>query len=306
MEVWPAKRRPILAGLIGAASNVGFLLIAFAALSLAKILHKLEVWLPNTGLPQNWVKALLANNAWRLLLFVGAVPALLTFFIRIFVPESRKWQQAAATAPRNRVADIFKGGLWRLSLLGAILAAIALLGTWGSVQFIPPWAGTLTAGTDYATTAGPWSQVCSGFGAVVGCILAASVAQWTSRRWTYFALSLLSLVTCQYLFRFSDLQYGNAFLFWVFIVGGITAAFYGWLPLYLPELFPTRVRATAQGFAFNSGRVLAAIGVIYAGALRNALGGSFAAMCKWISLIYILGLFAIWFGPETKGRPLPE
>src|SRR5438477_560613 len=71
---------------------------------------------------------------WRFLLLLGAMPAFLTFFIRLFVPESEKWKHAAANAPKARVRDIFAPGLSRLTILGACLAGVALLGTWGSVQ----------------------------------------------------------------------------------------------------------------------------------------------------------------------------
>jgi len=92
-----------------------------------------------------------------------------------------------------------------------------------------------------------------------------------------------------------------------FIVGGITAAFYGWMPLYLPELFPTRVRATAQGVAYNFGRIAAGIGAITgATAVTGETGrASFADIGILISFIYILGMIIIWFAPETKGKPLP-
>ena len=91
-----------------------------------------------------------------------------------------------------------------------------------------------------------------------------------------------------------------------FIVGGLTAAFYGWLPLYLPELFPTRVRATGQGLAFNSGRILAAVGALYSGELVRSFNGSYAQAGAVITLIYVVGLGLIWLAPETKDKPLPE
>jgi hypothetical protein len=87
-----------------------------------------------------------------------------------------------------------------------------------------------------------------------------------------------------------------------FVVGGVTAAFYGWLPLYLPELFPTRVRATAQGVAYNFGRIAAGVGVM-SGAM---VGADFAKVGAFVSLIYVIGMAIVWFGPETKGKPLPE
>jgi hypothetical protein len=89
-------------------------------------------------------------------------------------------------------------------------------------------------------------------------------------------------------------------------VGLATASFYGWLPLYLPELFPTRVRATGQGLSFNAGRVLAAGGALWSGALVSGVyGGDFARMGATITLIYVAGLVLIWLAPETRGKPLP-
>ncbi len=339
MEVWPSNRRPILAGLIGAAANVGFLGVAFVGVALASVIDSLHSLLSGMGMPQSWVNALLANSGWRLLLFLGAAPALLTFFIRLFVPESHRWKAAAERAPANRVADIFAAGLGRRTVLGALLAALPLLATWGSVQWIPSWTDKLVkdahaqarqAAVDRAVEfnpdvnpgdvpddeltselrrtipiARPWSQVWSGFGAVFGCILAALFAQWTSRRWAYLWLCVVALATCQYLFR-GSFTYGTNYLLWVFIVGGASAAFYGWLPLYLPELFPTRIRATAQGFAFNAGRVLAAGGTFIAGWLLKLFQEDYARMGAWITLIYIGGMVLILFCPETKNRPLPE
>jgi sulfite exporter TauE/SafE len=87
-----------------------------------------------------------------------------------------------------------------------------------------------------------------------------------------------------------------------FVVGGVTAAFYGWLPLYLPELFPTRVRATAQGISYNFGRIAAGVGAI-TGAM---VGKDFGQIGVYVSLIYVAGMVIIWFAPETKGKGMPE
>ena len=89
--------------------------------------------------------------------------------------------------------------------------------------------------------------------------------------------------------------------------GCSTAAFYGWLPLYLPELFPTRVRTTGQGIGYNAGRIIAAVGAMTSGQLvKGVYGGDYARMMATITLVYLVGMAVIWLAPETRGKPLPE
>lgn len=148
-------------------------------------------------------------------------------------------------------------------------------------------------------------QILLAIGAITGTYIAGVVGGLFGRRIVYFSLSALSLGTCVVLFRFMD-EYNLVFLFVIFLAGGITAAFYGLLPLYLPELFPTRVRATGQGLSFNFGRFLAAGATLITGDLVKVWGGNYALAGATITLIYIFGMFVIWFGPETKGKPLPD
>jgi hypothetical protein len=113
-------------------------------------------------------------------------------------------------------------------------------------------------------------------------------------------------------------SYGSGMLAWTFIAGITTASFYGWLPLYLPELFRTSVRATGQGFGFNFGRILAAVGVLQLGNLLKNLTvnwhigswelphGGRPIACSLIALVYLVGMAIIWLAPETRGKPLPE
>ena len=115
----------------------------------------------------------------------------------------------------------------------------------------------------------------------------------------------VSLLVCGVLFHaFENVSAG--FFAMVFFTGLCTASFYGWLPQYLPELFPTRVRATGQGLAFNFGRILAAIGAWQMGALMNFFDKSYAKAGATISLVYLAGMALIWFAPETRGQPLPD
>jgi MFS family permease len=149
------------------------------------------------------------------------------------------------------------------------------------------------------------TQIMISIGAIIGCLIAPLAGARFGRRPAYFGLCLLSLIVCAFQFRTLD-TYDTLFIFASGVAGMVTAAFYGWLPLYLPELFPTRMRATGQGLSFNFGRILAGFGALYMGQLVHFLGGSYARAGATVTLIYALGLIFIWLAPETKGRPLPE
>jgi len=363
MEIWPSRSRGWLAGLIGAASNVGFILVAILGMGLNQTLGSLDVVLRSSGLSSSMVEMLLHNGGWRILMMCGAFPALLTFFIQICVPESEKWkvEQKAGNTSNWATSDLWgvligslgplgilylwadnrvpvsvrligtliglamaivgylypvscylkrvgkdrvilgagKKPVRKLMIQGAILSGIALLGTWGSLQWAAPWASELTMGQGH-TNAKEYTQISLGIGAIIGTIVAALVGHKFGRRGTYFALCVLSLAASLTFFQ-TNTEFGPWFLFTGFLGGATTAAFYGWLPLYLPELFPTSVRATGQGFAFNFGRILAAVGSLQTGALmKEVFNGSYPKACSVMSLVYVLGMIAIWFVPETR------
>lgn len=280
METWPKEKRPILAGIIGAASNVGFVLIAFLGMSF----H-------------------VTRDSWRWVMLAGAAPAVLTFFIQAFVPESEKWKESIQKSGAGSMREIFAPGLAKTTVLAIAFASIALIGTWGSVQWLPSWADKLTGG--HLPMAKATTQVVSGLGAVVGCLLGAWIGKGLGRRTVYCLLCASSLVLCAILYR-GITQYGGLFLGLVGLVGAFTAAFYGWLPLYLPELFPTRIRATGQGLAYNFGRLLAAAGALGQGSLMAHYHGDYARAGGVVTLVYGLGMILIWLAPETRGRPLPD
>jgi MFS family permease len=384
MEVWPNRSRAFMAGLIGAAANVGYMLVGFVGLGLATFLEQANDWIVSIGLSRGMAERLTAYEGWRLMMILGTLPALLTFFIRLYVPESERWKReesrgstsswvtrdllgvlVGATGPalivylwssdgtgalphgigvrligtivglavatlgytfpvmrylmRQPAAEHSEhavGPTMRRMLLGACLSGVALLGTWGSSQWAPAWASGLT---EAATKAGvklhakEYTQIWLAVGAIVGTILAALMGDWLGRRLTYSVFCILSLGSALLFFQ-TNTEYGPRFLVTTFLIGLCTASFYGWLPLYLPELFRTSVRATGQGFGFNFGRILAAVGALQTGVLFKrdielgplSLPAGYPSACSLISLIYLIGIVLIWFVPETKGRPLPE
>jgi SHS family sialic acid transporter-like MFS transporter len=373
MESWPGAKRPLLAGLIGAAANAGYALIAIIAIVFP-----------------------ITPTSWRWVMMVGAAPALLTFFIRLFVPESERWRESVKRGPARPLSEIFAPALFKNTALAIAFASIALIVTWGIVQWIPLWADQMTSDKLRQRQAGVLSllekaqsenprsstisqalagaqaafqklarskvgdaaadmvkvhacleqtadgapelvldsspsyvqqasarqleileearqqpkikgyiQLISSIGAILGCLIAPLLGGRLGRRSVYFGLCLLALVACSVLFRcFHD--YSTLFLAMMFPVGFFTAAFYGWLPLYLPELFPTRVRATGQGLAFNFGRILAAVGAWQMGPVMEFFGKSYAKAGSAIVFVYLIGMAIIWLAPETKDKPLPE
>jgi MFS family permease len=280
METWPEGKRPLMAGLIGASANLGYCIIAAIGIAFP-----------------------ITKDSWRWVMMVGAAPALLTFLIRLFVPESEKWKAARRTDARSPVLEIFSPALLKNTLLAISFASVALIVTWGIVQWIPLWADQMTHGQQPKIKA--YIQLASAAGAVIGSLVAPILGGRFGRRPVYFGLCVASLLVCNLLFRgFSE--YGGGFLFVTSLVGMCTAAFYGWLPQYLPELFPTRVRATGQGLAFNFGRILAALGAWQMGSIMAFFDKSYAKAGAAIVLVYLVGMVLIRLAPETKDKPLPE
>ncbi len=280
MECWPEKHRPLLSGAIGSAANVGFGLLGL----LGTFFH-------------------VTRDSWRWVMLAGAAPALLCLFIVRYVPESERWKESVKTRKTSPLAEVFSADLIKHTLLGIAFASVVLIGTWGSVQWLPAWADQLTGGKIHYAKG--LTQTLIAFGAVVGCFIGPWIGGRMGRRPAYFILCLASLLVCGYLFRYVG-AYGPLFLCMAFLAGATTAAFFGWLPLYLPELFPTRVRATGQGLCYNSGRIFAAVGAIQMGQLMAHYGGSYARAGATITLVYLVGMVVIWFAPETRGKPLPD
>jgi MFS transporter, SHS family, sialic acid transporter len=383
MEVWPNRSRAFMAGLIGAAANVGYLLVGVIGIVLVEFLARIEEVLGMIGVSDAWTAELVANEGWRIMMILGTAPALLTFLIRLFVPESEKWQDEqrrgttshwetrdllgvlvgaagpaliiyvwsgpladaasaggmelagavaitivglaialvgytfpvqrylsrhqahilSSTSNLRSTSAVTSGMILRRMLLGACLSGVALIGTWGLTQWIPKWADQIN--TDPNVRAKEYAQIASALGAIIGTIVAALAGDWFGRRKAYCLLCILSMGSV-WLLVLGAKEYGNLFLAYTFLVGACTASFYGWLPLYLPELFPTRVRATGQGFGFNFGRILAAVGVLQTAQLLNLFDDSFPAACQAMSFVYVVGALLIWIAPETRGKPLPE
>ncbi len=129
--------------------------------------------------------------------------------------------------------------------------------------------------------------------------------QGVGRRKVYIGLCLTSFAACTFLFHAFH-GYSVPFVIASGVVGFTSSSFYGWLPQYLPELFPTRVRATGQGVCYNFGRILTALSAWKVSSLMGVFHNSYPHAGEAVVLIYFIGIVGILFLPETHGQPLPD
>jgi MFS family permease len=281
-ECWPNVSRPIVSGVMGAGINFGILMLS----QVARLWH-------------------LTPDSWRWLFAWSAVPALLGITTLLAIPESPRWlaTRSSSKGKTTPVRELCRPPLLRYLLIGIILGSIPLIGAWAASKWVIPWAdkmgGTTRAGYK-AVTQGYWAV-----GATLGSFFGAQLASLIGRRLCYFLISLGSVTLTAGIFLFSK-PLNAEFLPLVFCQGFVATLFFGWLPLYLPELFPTRVRATGSGIAYNVGRFATAGGVLVTGSLVAVFGGDYAKVGAAGSIIYALGMIAIWFAPDTTGKTMDD
>ncbi|MDX2035847.1 MAG: MFS transporter [Isosphaeraceae bacterium] len=283
-ECWPEASRPTVAGIVGAGINVGIL-----------------------GLSQVARVVPITPDSWRLLFGWSAAPALLGILTLRFVPESPRWLASrresleAERLPTPPIAELFRPPLLGTTLLGILLGAIPLIGAWASSKWMIPWADAVAGPSDpgYKAAAQGWWAA----GAALGAFFGARLAGALGRRPSYALISIGSAVATCGLFLL-DRPLSATFLAAVFAQGFVTTLFFGWLPLYLPELFPTHARATGTGTAYNAGRFATAFGVFFSGSLVNIFGGDYASIGAATGTIYALGAVVIAFVGPTRPKSL--
>jgi uncharacterized membrane protein YeaQ/YmgE (transglycosylase-associated protein family) len=306
--------RPAAAGVIGTSANIGIFLVSTMATQKSRI-AKWPIWdsISPESLPSAWHVGVDGSFlAWRWLPVVGAIPLALGVFSLLFVPESPRWlatrgnatSDPAATPTRN---EIFRRPLLSITLIGIALATIPMIGGWGSANWMVPWAGEVgEALSPPDKDLGARVQQARSFAGLVGSLLGGWIASQLGRRQTYFLASLLCLVCAQYTFWFLTPADRGWFLAGVGAVGFFSGIYFGWLPLCLPELFPTRVRSVGAGVSFNFSRIFTAFTLVATGLLMEFFGGDYAKIGRVTSLCFALGLVLIWLAPDTSDKQLED
>jgi MFS family permease len=302
-EVWPDRARGKGAGLMQCGFGIGFFIASL-------------VWL--------FVSSL-GPDAWRYMYLLGILPALFTLWIRRGIAESELWEasdrQRRAAVERKRsgaaldagehaltrftLVDLFaEPEVRRRTIFAFLMSLTTTLAWWGISTWVPPYVGSVAAKAGLAQQQwASYAGMAYNFGAILGYAGFGFFADRFGRKPVTALFFAMALVLTPVLFLW--VQDPRLLL----LVAAINAFFslgqYTWMPVWLPELFPTHMRATGMAFAFNMPRFIAFLGPLIAGTLIVQFGGYGPAACI-VALIYILGLCAVPFLPETAGKPLPE
>jgi len=328
-EVMPDRARPFALGLLQALSAIGNISAALINMGLGQM--ETAGALQNVGPP------------WRLMFVIGVVPALLVLLIIRRLKEPERWKAIAAdgtVVKRGSLADLFADPRWRRNaIVGMILGCSGVIALWGigffSFDLFRKVFAAQSSGWNYtgelsglsihvSTTSPPLSKgqltfwvgvqsVMLNLGGALGIYFFSVLTHYVGRRPAFAVCFVLAILGTAGAFWF---LHSLTDIFWLIpLMGFVQLSLFGGYAIYFPELFPTRLRSTGTSFCYNVGRYIAAAGVLFQGVLTSWMFGGYygqdqslplryagVAMCA----VFLLGLLALPFAPETKGRPLPD
>ncbi len=288
-EVWPDRLRARAGGILQSAAGVGFFLAALTNL---------------------WVGV----YSWRYVFLVGALPALLVLFIRMVVKEPEAWVKVRREKRAGfTLTQLFSTALRRDTLVASALAFVVLLGLWGGTMWIPAAIREIAASSTeasslsgaeaerYLTRQASYGVMLLNAGSLIGYLFFGPLADSIGRRGAFFVYFLGAV--CLFPITFLASSSVDMVFLLVPLVGIFTLGVTSGFPIYLPELFPTAVRATGVGFCYNLGRFVTAGGVFVTGYLVGAMGST-AKAASAVSLVYVVGMVVLLFARETRGQKL--
>lgn len=321
-EVMPTRARPWMSSIFHASSVFGSFLAILAGVFII-------------GNPA------LGENAWRWGFAIGAVPALLTLWIRWKLHEPQQWVEAKARQSREgapktgRIGDLFAPALRRNTILGVALATIGLATFWG-VHIYGKNATLASARAHYLALDGqgadtPESQAKEIFenrqeelkdaemmgmflttiGGGIGLVLFGAISDRLGRRGAFLMYHVGGILAALLLFQVCFDQ-----SYWVIccvlpLFGFMTLGMHAGYAVYFPELYPTRLRSTGTGFCFNVGRLTAAPILLLTGWLQRSqaeggMGMSLENAASLLSGLFLIGIVLSLMAPETRHQELPE
>jgi MFS family permease len=303
-ESVPARARPMALGLLQTFSACGNIIGS----------------LVSTRIQPGHADYLFGMAGWRIISFAGVLPALLVIPIILVLREPEPWKQAKHKAAQSRdqpkrlgsIPDLFRHPLWRRNLLvGVCLGLAGMAGLWGIGFFSPELISTALQGQPQKVvdTVRGYGTALQDVGSFLGMMTFTLVATFVGRRVAFAGAFTLCLGTT--VFVFNSLRTGTDAYWMLPMMGFAQLSVFGGYSIYFPELFPTRLRGTGVGFCYNTVRYLAAgfppmLMYVNQQLLDANVNEPFRKAATVLSFIFVLGLVALIWAPETKGKPLPE
>ena len=287
-EIWAERRRAGAAGLLQSAWGFGFFLAAAVTLALK-------------------------DFGWRSSFAVGFFTAGSLWLIRRWLHDSSQWQRVRSDVPHEsgrgpaKLRLLFGTGLKRSTWTGTGLAFVAVFGLWGATNWTPSLVQSLPELSNLAPPAMAArvsiAVMLLNVGALAGYFAFGVLADRFGRKPIFALMNAGSLIMLPFTFFFPH-RYTTVLIL-LPVLGFFSKGLFGGFPLYLPELFPTKLRATGAGFCYNAGRIVASGSPFVTGVLV-ATFGSFGQAASAVALVYIAGLLIIPFAPETQNHSLPD
>jgi MFS family permease len=278
-ETWPAKHRGKAIGLMQSGWAIGALLAAgLAALVLEPF-------------------------GWRVLFVIGAFPAIVAVVIRRTVPEPEIWVERSApgAAARPPFLTIFRPPLGRTTLVASLLAASVLVAFWGVMSWLPAFLATPLAegGAGLTLTRSARWMIVVQIGAFFGYVSFGWLADRIGRRLAFTLFMIGATIAVP---LYTQIATPLVLLLVGPLLGYFAHGYFSLFGAFLAELYPTAIRATAQGFCYNAGRLASALAPFAIGAAADR--GGLAPALGITALFFLVAAGLIWLLPETKGAEL--
>jgi MFS family permease len=259
-------------------------------------------WAVGYALAALVVNAVLPRFGWRAVFFVGVLPALLTLWIRRGVQESDVWSRARNTQQASgSLREIFRGRFAGTTIMLTLLSLATIFAYWGFNLWIPAYLSLPTARGGLALTTS-WTTllvVMMQVGTFFGYVSFGYVSDAIGRRKSFvtYLISAAALILV-----YSSVATVPLLLAIGMLVGFFGAGFFSGFGAVTAEIYPTAIRATAQGFTFNMGRLGSAVAPFLIGSLAQTRG--FASAFALLAAAFLVGALTWVWLPETRGRSL--